>query len=172
MDLRAVIFAVAASTGAATVHPHGDADRIAQVSLGLEHVSLVLTVMPGVDDGGAIFDHIDLNGDRALNAEEGAAMAKSLLQATEVFVDGKAMSPSGAATVLPERTDRLGGTGAIVVEAAVGFPHLAAGEHEIAVSMEPDRFIQPYYFDDLATAAGTPELRRDGDGEMVSFTTR
>ena len=156
--------------GAAMAHPHGDADRIAQVSLGLDRASLTLALMPGVDDGGAIFDHLDLNGDGTLDAEEGAAMAVALLAATGVVVDGEAMPLTGAATVLPERSDVVAGTGAVVVEAGTEFPRLATGDQKFPVTMEPDWFIQPYYFEDLTEAADTPDLGRDDDGVAVSFT--
>lgn len=171
--MRVALFAAVMTilAGPAMAHPHAYVVQQAFMSLGRTQAEITYRIAPSITQGAHIFEHIDANGDGALDEREAAALATGLLAGTALTVDGAPVKPTFFASVFPSREAMNAGSGVveITVRAPLSLPTGAA--HAITLDVTYDGFaktwfLQPYFFDDIAS----PRLERPRDSGAIRIS--
>ncbi len=158
----------------ALAHPHLYVDQQVRLSLGLSSAEAVLTIVPSVEDGAAIFDYIDADANGKIDAAETAGFGQQVTAAIRLIVDGTSIPFAITGTTLADRALLAAGAGRIELQATAEFALSGPGPHDVEFAVwfyafDHDWFVQPFYFPDLVEAAGYPDFTRSEDGSRVTF---
>lgn len=140
-----------------SAHPHMQTDQQAHLSLGLSKVSVELHLLPSAQGRKHMFDHIDRNGNKALEEAEWDAFGTSILKKSRLSVDGRIVQLKLDKGEFEKTATVRSGNGPIRLKASARLALDVGRQHEVSFSMGYGVFsrnwhIQPYFFPDVAKA--------------------
>jgi hypothetical protein len=172
---RVLALALLPLAGVAGAHPHSYVDQQVQLSLGLEEVHVTAVIVPSVEEGAAIYAHLDADGNGIVSPDEASDFGTALLEGMRFVVDGQEVELARAGTRVAGAEEIRSGSGAITVTAAAPVDLDPAAAHQILFEVtygefSHEWFVQPFYTPQLVEAFGTPALERSPEGQQVAIS--
>jgi hypothetical protein len=160
------------AAGSLAAHPHSNVDQQALLSIGLDHASLSIRIVPSDNEGGAILNHIDKNGDGAVSQAEAKRFGQDVVSDVQLAIDGAEVAIGRLTVLIPESTAIVSGTGMIEINAEARYNRLQSKAHQIEFSISyedfsHDWFIQPFFFENLPNTYANQSIMRSQDGLSV-----
>ena len=171
--LPPALVALAAAAGGAGAHPHTYVDQQVLISIGVETLHAAVVIVPSIEDGASIHDHLDTDGDGAVSPEEAARFGAAVAAAMRLEVDGAARAFGDPVVSVSDASLIRAGSGEIRVEATAAIDLAPRDPHHIAFAITFDAiahdwFVQPFYHADLSGTFSGPRLNRSAEGDAIS----
>ena len=154
-------------------HPHSVTDQQVALTIAMEAIVLEVSIVPGTEEGAAIFQALDRDSDGALSDPEMRLFATEVLSNSTLTVDGieKELTPT---TVNHPTREGLGaGHDRIAIEARIMLDTPAIREIRFAMhhdAFEHDWTVQPWFGNNALPDNQPPVITRGGDNSAVTIT--
>lgn len=160
--------------GGVLAHPHCYVDQQVALTVAPDRIVMRAVIAPSTTDGAAIFDHVDLDGDGKVSAEEGQGFAASLLAATRLEVGGGTLNLTVEAVTIAPRNLIAVGAGSLDVTAKATIPEGMPPNVDFAIDYADfgaGWFVQPYYAPDLIGQYPDVTLSRSAADASIRIRT-
>ena len=153
-------------------HPHVQIEQQAHLSLGRTRAVVTYHLIPPQNGGAHLFDHIDTNGDGALNAAEKLAFAKAVTGQSTLVADKAKVPLTVTHYAFPDRATMVKHGGVIKVRGSAQLTLNAGQRHRVSFAVGYTKFskrwfVQPFYYPDVQVAK--PVLNRPRGSNAVEI---
>ncbi|MGI9250282.1 MAG: hypothetical protein ACR2PR_03685 [Pseudohongiellaceae bacterium] len=158
----------------AQAHPHNDVEQQALISIGWDSLALEIRIVPSLDEGAAIYAHIDSNGDGLVSDSEAAVFGAQVLSKARLEVGGDEISLGNPNVLIPNKESVSAGLAVIKIDADASFPPITNARHTVAFEItyeefSQDWFIQPFFYAPLMEQPTKPSVHRSASGHRVEI---